>query len=208
MSKLALIVLVFLVYLACVYAGKDYYKILGIKRDADETQIRRAFKKLSLKYHPDKNKDNPEKAKAKFVEVANAYEVLSDPQKRKVYDMHGEEGVNQESARQAQNEANQHMFNNMGMNANMNFDDIFKQFFGGGGGDAGAGGGGFHFNFGTGGAQGGGFNQKQQLEDYFKDSDVINISMGNLSTFYRRKYVWVVFFYMLIKLLNFNIFIY
>ena len=88
------------------------------------------------------DKDNPEQAKKKFVEVANAYEVLSDPEKRKIYNLQGEEGVNQETARQAQNEANQHMFTNMGMNANMNFDEVFNKFFGGG---AGGGAGGFKF---------------------------------------------------------------
>lgn len=55
-----------------------------------------------MKYHPDKNKDNPEKAKEKFVEIANAYEVLTDPEKRKIYDQYGEEGVNQEAQREAQ----------------------------------------------------------------------------------------------------------
>ena len=75
--------------------GKDYYQMLGVKRNAQEAEIRRAFKKLSLKYHPDKNKDDPETAKAKFVEIANAYEVLSDPEKRKIYDERGEEGIKQ-----------------------------------------------------------------------------------------------------------------
>ena len=56
-----------------IFCGEDYYKLLGVKRSATKSEIRRAFKKLSLKYHPDKNKDNPEKAKAKFIKIANAY---------------------------------------------------------------------------------------------------------------------------------------
>lgn len=75
--------------------SEDYYKILGVKRDANDAQIKKAFKKLAIKYHPDKNKDDPDGAKAKFQKVAAAYEVLSDSEKRKTYDLHGEEGVRQ-----------------------------------------------------------------------------------------------------------------
>src|SRR5690349_21666821 len=78
----------------------NHYKILGVKKDATEAEIKKAFKKLSLKYHPDKNKDNPEEAKKKFIEVANAYETLTDPDKRKIYDLHGDEGVKEHEARQ------------------------------------------------------------------------------------------------------------
>lgn len=56
--------------------GKDYYKILGIPRDADEDQIKKAYRKMALKYHPDKNSDPS--AEEKFKEIAEAYEVLSD----------------------------------------------------------------------------------------------------------------------------------
>lgn len=71
----------------------DFYKVLDIDRAADEATIKKAYRKLSRKYHPDKSKE-PE-AEAKFVEIARAYEVLSDPEKRTVYDRHGEEGVKQ-----------------------------------------------------------------------------------------------------------------
>ena len=64
----------------------DYYKIMGVKPDATEDQIKKAFKKQAIKYHPDKNREDPEKAKEKFQKIANAYEVLSDPDKRRVYD--------------------------------------------------------------------------------------------------------------------------
>lgn len=71
--------------------GKDYYKILGISKSANEDDIKKAYRKLALKYHPDKNK-TPE-AEEKFKEVAEAYEVLSDKKKRDVYDRFGEEGL-------------------------------------------------------------------------------------------------------------------
>ncbi len=60
--------------------GQDYYKLLGVPRNADERAIKKAFKKLSIKYHPDKNLDDPETAKQKFAEIANAYEVLKYPE--------------------------------------------------------------------------------------------------------------------------------
>ena len=68
-----------LIILFSLYECADYYKILGIPRNADQKAIKKAFKRLSLKYHPDKNRDNTEVAKAKFIEIANAYEILMDP---------------------------------------------------------------------------------------------------------------------------------
>lgn len=70
--------------------GKDYYKILGIQSGANEDEIKKAYRKMALKYHPDKNKDP--NAEEKFKEIAEAYDVLSDPKKRAVYDQYGEEG--------------------------------------------------------------------------------------------------------------------
>lgn len=71
--------------------GKDYYKILGITKDANEEEIKKAYKKLALKYHPDKNHES--NAEEKFKEIAEAYEVLTDKQKRETYDKFGEEGL-------------------------------------------------------------------------------------------------------------------
>ena len=68
---------------------KDYYKILGVDRNANETDIKRAYRKLALKYHPDRNPNNPP-AEEKFKEINEAYQVLSDPQKRARYDQLGE----------------------------------------------------------------------------------------------------------------------
>ena len=83
-----------------ILSGEDYYKLLGVSRNASKGEIKRAFKKLSLKYHPDKNKDNPEAAKAKFIKIANAYEVLTDDKKRDIYNKFGEEGVKEHEARE------------------------------------------------------------------------------------------------------------
>jgi len=71
--------------------GKNYYKILGISRTASEDDIKKAYRKLALKYHPDKNKAPG--AEERFKEVAEAYEVLSDKRKRDIFDQYGEEGL-------------------------------------------------------------------------------------------------------------------
>ena len=69
---------------AAAPASADYYKILGVKRTANDREIKKAFRKLSLKWHPDKNPDNKEEAEAKFKSIAEAYTVLSDAEKRQV----------------------------------------------------------------------------------------------------------------------------
>ncbi|XP_068130578.1 dnaJ homolog subfamily B member 1-like [Hyperolius riggenbachi] len=71
--------------------GKDYYKILGIAKGASEEDIKKAYRKQALKYHPDKNKDPG--AEERFKEIAEAYDVLSDPKKREIFDKYGEEGL-------------------------------------------------------------------------------------------------------------------
>jgi len=73
--------------------GKDYYAVLGIPKTATEVEIKKAYKKQALKWHPDRNPKNKEHAEAKFKELAEAYEVLSDKQKREIFDMYGEEGL-------------------------------------------------------------------------------------------------------------------
>lgn len=83
--------------IAMAFASKDYYKILEIKRSASAAEIKKAYRKLSLKYHPDKN-SSPDAAQ-KFAEISVAYDVLSDPEKREVYNRGGEEAVKQQEQR-------------------------------------------------------------------------------------------------------------
>lgn len=71
--------------------GKDFYKILGIQKGANDDEIKKAYRKLALKYHPDKNKAAG--AEERFKEIAEAYEVLSDKKKRDIYDQYGEDGL-------------------------------------------------------------------------------------------------------------------
>jgi len=71
---------------------KDYYEILGVTRSATQEEIKKAYRKMALKYHPDRNPDNKE-AEEKFKEASEAYEVLSDPEKRQIYDQFGHEGL-------------------------------------------------------------------------------------------------------------------
>mmetsp|Transcript_107840 Transcript_107840/g.303857 ORF Transcript_107840/g.303857 Transcript_107840/m.303857 type:complete len:342 (-) Transcript_107840:192-1217(-) len=73
--------------------GKDYYGILGINRDASADAIKKAYRKAALKWHPDRNLDNKDEAHEKFKEIAEAYDVLSDPDKKAIYDQYGEEGL-------------------------------------------------------------------------------------------------------------------
>ena len=73
-------------------AKRDYYEILGIGRDADDGQVKSAYRKLALQHHPDRNPENPE-AEEKFKEAAEAYSVLSDAQKRAAYDRYGHAGL-------------------------------------------------------------------------------------------------------------------
>ena len=74
--------------------SRDYYEILGVERSASDDEIKRAYRKLALKYHPDRNPDNPE-AEQKFKESAEAYNVLSDSEKKRMYDQYGHAGFAQ-----------------------------------------------------------------------------------------------------------------
>jgi len=96
-----------------VATKRDYYEVLGVPRNADEDQIKKAWRQAALKYHPDRNEDKAA-AEAKFKEAAEAYEVLSDPQKRSRYDRYGHEGL--------QSSGGVHDFTRMGIR------DIFDLF--------------------------------------------------------------------------------
>ena len=71
----------------------DYYNLLGISRNAGTEEIKKAYRKLALKYHPDKNKGGSKKNDELFKQVTQAYEVLSDPEKRDIYNRYGEQGL-------------------------------------------------------------------------------------------------------------------
>jgi len=102
-------------------AQKDYYEILGVSRDADEREIKSAYRKLAKKYHPDMNQDG-EDSSEKFKEISEAYEILSDSDKRARYDQYGHAGIND----------NDFNFDDFASGGFGGFDDIFDMFFGGG----------------------------------------------------------------------------
>lgn len=79
--------------------GRDYYQVLGVQKDATDDDLKKAYRKLAIKFHPDKNPgDKQAAATEKFKEVAEAYDVLTDPQKRQIYDAYGEEGLKRRTA--------------------------------------------------------------------------------------------------------------
>lgn len=101
----------------------DYYEILGISKDAAESDIKKAYRKLALKWHPDKNPDNKEEAEAKFKSIAEAYEVLSDKEKRDVYDRFGKDGLTGRGGGSGGASSFSFRFHDP--------NEIFKEFFGG-----------------------------------------------------------------------------
>ena len=78
-----------LILIIFVSTNEDYYRLLEVEKTSSTIEIKKAFKKLALKYHPDKNPDNKEWANEEFRKIANAYEILSNPEKRKHYDQFG-----------------------------------------------------------------------------------------------------------------------
>lgn len=108
-------------------AKKDYYETLGVSKSASEAEIKKAYKRLAMKYHPDKNQDNKAEAEAKFKEVKEAYEVLTDAQKKAAYDQYGHAAFEQGHG------AGGGGFGGFGgFGGGSAFDDIFSDFFGGG----------------------------------------------------------------------------
>ncbi len=106
-------------------ANKDYYQILGINRDASQEDIKKAFRKLAFKYHPDSNPDNKEEAEKKFKEIGEAYAILSDPEKKAKYDQYG-------TADAPEFGAGFDFGDIFGEGSEFGFSDIFESFFGGG----------------------------------------------------------------------------
>jgi molecular chaperone DnaJ len=113
---------------------RDYYEVLGVAKSASEAEIKKAYRKMAIKFHPDKNPDDAS-AEDKFKEAAEAYEVLSNAEKKQRYDQFGHQGVGGAAGGG---------FGGGGFGGGMNMDDIFSQFgdiFGGGGGGGFGGGG-------------------------------------------------------------------
>ncbi|KAF3914936.1 hypothetical protein ABW20_dc0108839 [Dactylellina cionopaga] len=102
------------------FAAPDFYKVLGVDKDASDRQLKKAYKQLSKKYHPDKNPGNDE-AHQKFIELAEAYEALSNEDTRRVYDKYGYDGYKQHQQGGNQGGGHHDPF------------DVFSRFFGGGG---------------------------------------------------------------------------
>ena len=114
-------------------AKEDYYDLLGVSREATETEMKKAYRKKAVQFHPDKNPGNKE-AEEKFKAISHAYEVLKDPQKRAAYDRYGHEAF--EGGGRGPGGG----MGGMGGGGFHDPFDVFREVFGGGGGGGGGGG--------------------------------------------------------------------
>ena len=115
-------------------AKRDYYEVLGVEKSADQEAIKKAYRKLAVKYHPDRNPGD-KTAEEKFREATEAYEVLSDAEKRPIYDQYGFAGLDGMGAGGgggAQYSHAFHDFSDLFGGAGGGFSDIFDSIFGGG----------------------------------------------------------------------------
>ncbi len=103
-------------------AKEDFYKLLGVDRNASDAEIKKSYRSKAMKFHPDRNKDNPVEAEAKFKQIKEAYEVLSDPKKRSAYDQFGHAGIDPSMGGGRSG----------GFGGAESFSDIFGDIFGGG----------------------------------------------------------------------------
>ena len=171
--KIAFFAFIFMFISIYINCTEDYYKLIGVKRTATHQEIKKAFKKLSLKYE-----DDPKIAKEEFIGIRKAYEVLSNDEKRKIYDKYGEEGL--KSNEQGGEEGD---YFNL---ENKDFEDKFNSVFGS------------KNNFFTGICHFCGLNYKVPItkeQNYFKNTKVKLFKMKNLASFYSRKNIWFVYFF-------------
>ncbi|KAL5223427.1 hypothetical protein ABZP36_028140 [Zizania latifolia] len=115
--------------------GVDYYKVLAVDRGASDDDLKKAYRKLAMRWHPDKNPINKKEAEAKFMQISEAYEVLSDPHKRTIYDQLGEEGLKGQPPPDAGGPGASSFSPGGGHSTSFHFnprsaDDIFAEFFG------------------------------------------------------------------------------
>lgn len=110
---------------------RDYYEVLGVDRNADDSTIKKAYRKLAMQFHPDKNPDD-KVAEEKFKEASEAYEVLSDPEKRKIYDQYGHAGIENSFGGQGFDWSNFSHFDDLNDIFGGGFSSIFETLFGGG----------------------------------------------------------------------------
>lgn len=116
----------------------DYYKTLDVPRSATSTDIKKAYRRLALKWHPDKNPECKEEAERKFKDISEAYEVLSDDQKRQIYDQYGKDGLINNGHNAGAHHSHHHgpnLADMFGNNAFFTFsfrdpEDVFRDFFG------------------------------------------------------------------------------
>lgn len=116
--------------LAVIYvmAKEDFYKLLGVDKNASDAEIKKSYRRMAMKFHPDRNTDNLEQSEEKFKEIKQAYEILSDPKKRAAYDQFGHAGVDQSMGGGAGG------FGGGSGDFGDIFGDVFGDIFGGGGG--------------------------------------------------------------------------
>ncbi|KAL5725496.1 hypothetical protein ACHQM5_008634 [Ranunculus cassubicifolius] len=143
--------------------GVDYYNILKVNRNANEDDLKKSYRRLAMRWHPDKNQSNKKESEAKFKQISEAYDVLSDPQKRQIYDLYGEEALKSGQVPPPPSAFRGSGVGTSGSGAHpnssfrfnpRNADDIYAELFGGGS------------EFGGGG--GGGGNQGRRADSFFR----------------------------------------
>ncbi|XP_033250820.1 dnaJ homolog subfamily B member 3-like isoform X1 [Drosophila miranda] len=116
----------------------DYYQVLDVARTATDGEVKKAYRKLALKWHPDKNPDNLDEANKRFRELSEAYEVLSDEKKRRIYDEYGKDGLGERGQSRnshARHHYSTHDYDNFDITGGFPFvfrppEEVFREFFG------------------------------------------------------------------------------